>query len=180
MPIYTKKGDKGETSLYGSEKKLSKGDLIFSVIGTIDEANSHLGLAISLINSKLAHKNIFKNKIEQVQKILFTLGSIFAGAKISIPKNVVKKYEKEMDVWLKLMPKRKNFILPGGSPSSAEMFIARSVVRRLEREVVSFSKKQSTKPGILIYINRLSDYLYVLARYLNFQEKIEEVVWKKI
>lgn len=179
MAIYTKKGDRGKTSLYGSDKRFSKTDLIFSVIGTIDEVNSHLGLAASLINPKLNHKNILKNKIEQVQKTLFDLGAIFAGAKISIPGSVVKKYEKEINLWLKIMPKRKNFILPVGSASSAELFIARSVVRRLEREIVAFSKKQNIKSGILIFVNRLSDYLYVLARYINFQEKIEEIVWKK-
>lgn len=178
MAIYTKKGDGGETSLYGSSKRLSKTDLIFSVIGTIDEANSHLGLAAALVNPKLLHKKIFENKIEQVQKTLFVLGSIFAGAKVTIPSSVVKKYEREMDVWQKILPKRKNFILPGGCPASSELFIARSVVRRLEREVVTFSKKQNIKPGILIYVNRLSDYLYILARYINFREGKKEEIWK--
>lgn len=179
MAIYTKKGDKGETGLYGSDKRFSKADLIFSIIGTIDEANSHLGLAKVLVNPKLPHKNILKNKIEQVQRTLFDLGAIFAGAKVSIPGSVVKKYEKEIDIWQKLMPERKNFILPGGCASGAELFIARSVVRRLERKVVAFSKKQNIKLNILIFVNRLSDYLYALARYINFQEKIEETVWKK-
>jgi cob(I)alamin adenosyltransferase len=178
MSIYTKKGDKGETGLLGKER-FSKADLIFSVIGTIDEANSHLGLAASLINPKLLHKNILKNKIEQVQKTLFELGSIFAGAKVSISKSVVKKYEKEVDSWIKIMPQRKNFILPGGCPASAELFIARSVARRLEREAVAFSKNHEIKPGVLIYINRLSSYLYVLARYINFQGGVRETVWEK-
>jgi len=178
MSIYTKKGDKGETGLIGG-KRLSKGDLIFSVIGTIDEANSHLGLAAALVNPKLPHKKIFENKIEQVQKTLFNLGSIFAGAKVTVSGSVVKRYEKEMDEWLKIMPKRKNFILPGGCPASAELFIARAVVRRLEREVVALHRPPSTiHRSLLVYLNRLSDYLYVLARYINFQEKIEEVVWK--
>jgi cob(I)alamin adenosyltransferase len=86
------------------------------------------------------------------------------------------------------MPKRKNFILPGGCPASAELFIARAVVRRLEREVVALHRPPFTvhRPPstihhpLLVYLNRLSDYLYVLARYINFQEKIEEVVWKSI
>lgn len=178
MSIYTKKGDKGKTGLYGSDKKLSKASLVFSVLGTIDEVNSHLGLATSLIDPKIPHKNIFKNKIEQVQKTLFDLGSIFAGAKVSISGSVVKKYEKEMDVWQEMMPERKNFILPGGSASSAELFIARSVVRRLERDLVAFSRKQNVKPGILIFVNRLSDYLYVLARYINSREGRKETLWK--
>lgn len=177
MAIYTKKGDKGETGLIGG-RRLSKADLIFSVIGTIDEANSHLGLAISLISSKLAHKNIFKNKIEQVQKTLFDLGAIFAGAKILIPRSVVKKYEKEIDIWQKMMPRRNNFILPGGCPSSAELFIARSVVRRLERDVVTLHRSRFTvHPSLLVYLNRLSDYLYALARYINFKDGVEEILW---
>ena len=83
-----------------------------------------------------------------------------------------------MDVWQEMMPERKNFILPGGSASSAELFIARSVVRRLERDLVAFSRKQNVKPGILIFVNRLSDYLYVLARYINFKKGIKEKIWK--
>ncbi len=173
MTIYTKTGDRGETGLLGKER-FSKGDLIFSILGTIDEANSHLGLAVSFLKEQY-----LKNKIIQVQRNLFVLGSIFAGAKVSISKGVVKRYEIEIEKWLKIMPERKNFILPGGCPSSSALFVARSVVRRLEREVVAFAEKQKIKPGILVYLNRLSDYLYVLARYLNFQEKIEEVVWKK-
>jgi len=178
MSIVTKKGDKGETSLFGSGEKLSKSNLIFSIIGTIDEVSSHLGLAVSLIDPKLPHKNIFKNKIEQVQKSLFELGSMFAGAKISVPNGVTAKYEKEIHVWQKTMPERKNFIFPGGSATSAELFIARSVVRRLEREIVAFSKIQNVKPGNLVFINRLSDYLYVLARYINFSLKVREKAWR--
>ncbi len=179
MKIYTRKGDKGRTGLYGTEKRISKASLIQSVIGTIDEANSHLGLAVSLINPKLRHAKILKNKIEQVQKELFNLGAILAGAKISISKKIVKKFEKEIDIWQKIMPERKNFILPGGSVSAAELFIARSIVRRLERRLVALSKEQKIKPEILVFINRLSDYLFVLARYINFQEKVEETIWKK-
>ena len=178
MTIYTRTGDRGETRLLGG-KRLSKADLILSVIGTIDEVNSHLGLAASLINPKLPHKNIFKNKIVRVQKTLFDLGSIFAGAKISISGREVAKYEKEMDEWQKIMPERKNFILPGGCASSSQLFIARSVVRRLEREVVALhSSRFTVHKSLLIYINRLSDYLYVLARYINFKEGYKEKIWK--
>jgi cob(I)alamin adenosyltransferase len=179
MKIYTRKGDKGETGLFGTGKRFSKSNLIFSVIGTVDEANSHLGLAASLVDPSLSHQKILKNKIEQVQRELFNLGAILAGVKTSISKKIIKRFESEIDIWQKAMPERKNFILPGGSNSAAELFIARSVVRRLERKLVYLSEKQNIKPNILIFTNRLSDYLFVLARYINFQEKIKETIWKK-
>lgn len=179
MAIYTKKGDTGTTTLLNSSQRISKGDLIFTAIGTLDEANSQLGLVSSQINQNLPHAKILKNKILQVQNNLFKLGAILAGAKLSIPTSVVTKYEREIDLWLKAMPERKNFILPGGCVAAAEMFVARSIVRRLERKIILLSEKQKVKLSVLVFINRLSDYLYVLARYLNFQEKEEEIIWKK-
>jgi cob(I)alamin adenosyltransferase len=179
MKIYTRKGDKGKTSLFTSQKEVSKGEPIISVLGTIDEANSHLGLAASQIKEDFPHSKILKNKIFQVQNNLFKLGAILAGAKMSISKSVVKKYEREIDEWTKVLPKRKNFILPGGSVVASEMFICRALSRRLEREVVILFQTRKIKPNILVFLNRLSDYLYVLARYINFIEKVEEVIWKK-
>jgi len=179
MAIYTKKGDAGKTTLYNSSKRISKGELIFSVIGTVDEANSQLGLVSSQINKNLPHAKILKNKIFQVQNNLFKVGAILAGAKVSIPASVVSKYEKEINAWIKIMPERKNFILPGGTVAAAEMFVARSIVRRLERNLITLSETQKIKPSVLVFVNRLSSYLYVLARYLNFQEKEQEIVWKK-
>ena len=178
MAIYTRKGDAGESTLFNSSKKVSKGELIFSVVGTVDEANSQLGLAASQINNDFPHSKILKNKILQVQRNLFKLGAILVGVKMSIPASVVKKYEREIDTWVKMMPKRKNFILPGGCPPGAEMFVARSIVRRLEREMVALSQIQKVNPGTLIFVNRLSTYLYVLARYINFVVKEKEIVWK--
>lgn len=179
MAIYTKKGDAGKSTLYDFSKKISKGELIFSVIGNVDEANSQLGLAASQVPKDLPHAEILKNKIFQVQNNLFRLGAILAGAKISIPKSVVAKYEREIDIWIKSMPERKNFILPGGIPAGAEMFVARSIVRRLEREIVALSEIQKVKSSVLVFVNRLSTYLYVLARYINFIAKEKEIIWKK-
>ena len=179
MPIYTKKGDKGTTGLFGSQERVSKSDRLFSVIGTLDEANSHLGLAVALLEKEMPHANIIRNKLEQVQKSLFDLGAILAGAKISFSSSRVLKYEKEIDIWIKTMPARQNFILPGGTPAAAELFVARSVVRRLERNLVALSKSHMVKPGLLKYINRLSDYLYALARYINYLSGREETIWKR-
>ncbi len=195
MPIYTKKGDKGETSAFDG-KRISKNDLLIEVLGTIDEANSFLGLSASFLQEKYlineqTHNNkvgvcsrsnqwiYFRDKITQVQNTLFRLGSIIAGVKSSIPKSIVVKYEKEIDEWTAIMPPLSNFIFPGGCPAAASMYSARSVVRRLERLIVSLSSSSFViHDSILIYINRLSDYLFTLARYVNFRKGVKETVWK--
>lgn len=173
MPIYTKKGDKGTAGLFGTEKRFSKHSLIFEVLGTIDETNSYLGLAASFTKEQY-----LKNKINQVQKTLLKLGSIIAGAKLSITKSQVVKYEKEIDAWTLAMPPLKNFILPGGSKAASSLFVARTVARRLERLIVALDEDQKVKPNILVFINRLSDYLFTLARYVNFMEGALEVPWR--
>lgn len=172
MPIYTKKGDKGETGTFNG-KRISKDSLQIEILGTIDEANSFLGLSSSFLGEQY-----LKNKIVQVQRVLFKLGSIIAGSRGSISKSVVTKYEKEIDEWTKAMPPLKNFIFPGGSAAASAMFTARTVVRRAERLVVTLAGKEKLNPTILIYINRLSDYLFTLARYINFREGARETIWK--
>lgn len=174
MPIYTKKGDKGETGILTGER-ISKDSLQIEILGTIDEANSFLGLSTSFLTEKY-----LINKITQVQKNLFKLGSITAGAKGSIPKSVVTKYEKEIDEWTSKMPPLSNFIFPGGSPAATSLYTARTIIRRLERLIV-FSHNSSfiIHDSILVFINRLSDYLFTLARYINFRKGLKEVVWKK-
>lgn len=173
MTTYTKKGDKGETGMFDG-KRVSKDDLRIEILGTIDEANSLLGFSASFLKEKY-----LINKITQVQNSLFKLGSIVAGAGGKIPKSVVSKYEKEIDEWTKVTLPLKNFIFPGGCSAAASIFTARSVVRRLERLIVrSRNSGLDIQDSVLIFINRLSDYLFVLARYLNFREGTKEVVWK--
>lgn len=173
MPIYTKKGDKGETGLFSGER-VSKDSLEIEVLGTIDEANSFLGLSVSFLE-----KEWLKNKVLQVQRTLFELGSIIAGTKRTIPKSIVSKYEKEIDEWTKAMPPLSNFIFPGGCPAAASLYTARTVVRRLERLIVSLhNSKFIIHDSILVYINRLSDYLFTLARYINFREGTKEETWR--
>lgn len=173
MPIYTKKGDKGETGTLEG-KRISKDSLQIEILGTIDEANSFLGLSSSFLEEQY-----LKNKIEQVQRTLFKLGSIIAGAKGSIPKSVVAKYEKEIDEWTGKMPKLNNFIFPGGCPAAASLYTARTVVRRLERLLVHAKNLEiKISDSTLIFINRLSDYLFTLARYINFKNGIRERINK--
>jgi cob(I)alamin adenosyltransferase len=172
MPVYTKKGDRRLSSVLGG-KRISKDSPVFEVLGTIDEANSFLGLAASFIEEQY-----LKNKIAQVQRNLFKLGSIIAGAKGTMPKPIVAKYEKEIDAWTALMPPLKNFVYPGGSNGAACLFVARSIVRRAERRIVCLPNIRNTNSEIPTYINRLGDYLFTLARYINFREGVRETALK--
>ena len=174
MGIYTKTGDKGETGLFDKSKRLPKYSLEIETLGTIDEANSFLGLSASFLTEQY-----LKNKVTQVQKNLFTLASIIAGAKLSIPKSVVTKYEKEIDEWTAMMPPLSSFIYPGGGKPAAFLFTARTVARRAERLIVKLNEEKRLNSTILIYINRVSDYLFTLARYVNFREGVKEEVWSR-
>lgn len=177
MPIYTKKGDKGETGLYSSNKdkkiRVSKASARIEAIGSIDEANTFLGLAASFTSDKK-----LKGKITDIQSHLFEVGASLAGAKMKIGKDVVAKMESEIDEMDKTLPKLTNFILPGGGKGGALLFMARTFVRRAERKVVALSKKEKIDNDVVIYLNRLSDYVYMLARFSNYKEKIKETPWK--
>jgi len=175
MPIYTKRGDKGKTGLLenGGEKRVSKDYLRIEVIGALDELNSYLGIVTSLLQSK-KHKEF----VENVQKDLFTINSILAGAKLVFTKTKTTKLEKKIDELEKNLPKLTNFILSGGSEVSARFQFARSLARRAERKLVALSKKEKIAPQILQYTNRLSDTFFVYARTINIEAGEEETVWK--
>lgn len=178
MSIYTKTGDKGETGLFSSDKskkiRVSKASLRIEAIGSIDEANTSLGLAASFIGNKR-----IKDKIIEIQKQLFEVGAILAGAKIDFDKKAVGQMEKEIDEMDKVLPKLTHFIVPGGGKGGSFLFMARTFIRRAERRVVELSRKEKISPDIIIYLNRLSDYVYTLARYSNFKEKIKEEAWSR-
>jgi cob(I)alamin adenosyltransferase len=147
--------------------------LIVEVIGCVDEANTFLGLANSFIGQKK-----LKEKVMEIQKHLFEIGAILAGAKLKLDKDLPKKMEREIDEMDKALPILSHFILPGGGKGASLLFMARTFVRRLERRIVSLSKKKKLDPGLIIYLNRLSDYIFTLARYLNFKEREKEEIWK--
>jgi cob(I)alamin adenosyltransferase len=176
MAIYTKTGDKGETGLFSSVKtkkiRVSKGSARIEAIGSIDEANTSLGLAASFtVDKKLTEKII------EIQKHLFEVGAILAGAKIDFDKHPVEEMEREIDGMDKVLPKLTHFILPGGGKAGSFLFMARTFVRRAERRVVELSKKEKVSPETVVYLNRLSDYVYTLARFVNFKEKKKEESW---
>lgn len=179
MSIYTKKGDKGETGLFSSNKsekiRVSKASLRIETIGTIDEANTFLGLAGSFIKN-----NKLKEKITKIQRHLFEVGAILAGAKLTLDENLTGQMEKEIDEMDRVLPTLTHFILPGGGKAGSLLFMARTFVRRAERKVVALSRKEKVAPTVLIYLNRLSDYVFTLARYSNLKEGKKEEIWKSV
>lgn len=177
MAVYTKTGDKGTTKVFdkktGTLVGISKTSCKIASIGAIDELNSFLGVSKSFSSDA-----DFKNKITQVQKNLFTINSILAGGKLKFSKVQTKKLEKQIDVWEGSLPVLKNFIIYGGSQESSLIYYSRALCRRAERSLVSFAKKEKVPESVLVYFNRLSDYLFMLARSQNFRGEPKEELWK--
>ena len=176
MAIYTKKGDKGETSLFDKDSvqniRISKDSLRIRAIGAIDEANSSLGVVVSFSSDKRLNK-----KITRIQTELFTIGSILAGAKLRFSKTRTRVLERYIDELEGSLPILRNFVLPGGNPVAAHLQLSRTLVRKAEREMAALSGTEPIIPQILTYINRLSDFLFMLARKANHDAGIKELVW---
>lgn len=179
MKVYTKTGDKGETSLFGG-KRVAKHDLRIEAYGTVDELNSYIGL----IRDQTIDKNSF-NVLIEIQDRLFTLGSILAtvpgNTKVKVPSLInsdVLYLEKEIDQMNEHLPEMRSFVLPGGHTTVSFCHIARCVCRRAERLTTELSEKEEVDNLILIYLNRLSDYIFVLSRKLTQDLKATEIPWK--
>ena len=172
--IYTKTGDGGETGLAGGGR-LKKNHYRIEAYGTIDELNAHLGNVRS--KNPPAEIGII---LERIQSSLFIIGGQVASSvatKIQIQPNDVAFLEVSIDEITEKLPPLKNFVLPGGSSISSELHIARTVCRRAERRIVSLDEKESIDPTILEFLNRLSDLLFVLARFANEQAGVKEIIW---
>jgi cob(I)alamin adenosyltransferase len=178
MPIYTKKGDEGETGLFNAKKnekrRVSKDSLRINAIGSIDELNSFLGICITFCDYKETTA-----LLKEIQGNLLTIGSILAGSNLRFFASKTKKLEKVIDELDAKLPPLSNFILPGGSKLSAHLQYARSRARRAERNVVALNKVEVVRPQILTYLNRLSDFLFMLARDANFRSGIEDERWER-
>lgn len=177
MSIYTRTGDSGFTSL-ASGKRLKKNNLRIDLCGEIDEFNSHLGYLSYLLSKE---KNEVVSNIYWIQNILFDVGAEVAGFdQESINNDDITHIEKSIDKIEKILPKLTNFILPGGCESASYAHICRAVCRRVERRMVKINaKRKIIRKEILIFFNRLSDYLFVLARHLNLLNGHEDVKWEK-
>ena len=180
MKIYTKTGDEGQTSLYGG-KRVPKDHIRIESYGTVDELNSNIGFLISSINHLPLKKELFT-----IQDYLFVLGSHLAAdpskPKLKLPdigETQIKEIESWIDCWQNELEPLKTFILPGGSSSAAIAHICRTVCRRAERNMVSLNHVESIEHELLIYINRLSDYLFVIARFLNKLNDVDDIPWEK-
>jgi len=181
MKIYTKTGDKGTTSLIGGTK-VSKSHLRIEAYGTVDELNSYIGLCKDVLADKKS-----KQVLQEIQDRLFTIGSALAcdpekETKMKIPdlkETDIILLENEIDKMNDVLPVMKSFILPGGHPSISHLHIARCVCRRAERCCVRLeSSKNEVEPIIIKYLNRLSDYLFILARYNGYLLNIADIPWK--
>lgn len=169
MNIYTKQGDQGTTSLLSGER-VEKSDIRIEAVGTVDELTSHLGKVKSIIKDRQA-----KQDIEEIQKNLINLMAEIVDEKRrnkSFSEETIKDLEEKIDEYQSLIPSMKEFVLPGANRVSAEIDIARTVARRAERRMTAAVAKSQSVSLIRKYINRLSDYLYILARYMDYYEMI--------
>lgn len=176
MPIYTRTGDKGTTALFGGKRVLKCNELV-DVYGSIDELNSWIGL----VASKLPTFEV-QEFLSVVQADLFSIGSTLSGFKADLSKldSRILEMEARIDSMDAVLPTLTNFILPGGSEMGATIHLARGVCRRVERQAVSLQQRQDVDAKIITYLNRLSDFLFMLARFVNMENGATEILWRGI
>lgn len=191
MKIYTKTGDKGETGLIDGNR-VSKANPRIVAYGTVDELNSNVGLAISFL--KLKHKDLFLDLIDimtRLQRDLFIMGSDLADPRFppakkdlfSTPRmveNMTVVLEEAIDKFEMEVEPITFFILPGGSIEASLLHVARTISRRAETTVTLLSMSQIINPVVLVYLNRLSDFLFVAARLINKRLDIKDIAWRSI
>jgi cob(I)alamin adenosyltransferase len=178
VKIYTKGGDSGQTGLFGGSR-VGKDDLRVAAYGDVDELNAVLGLARAEgLPADLA------TKVVRVQAELFTLGAELATPNAAedprvprLRKEWIDALEREIDVVEAEVAPLRSFILPGGALSAAWLHLARTVCRRAERSAVSLAKREDTGPLAIVYLNRLSDWLFMMARVANHRAKVDEPLW---
>ena len=175
MKIYTKTGDKGQTSLFNGERR-SKDDIRIETYGSVDELNAHLGLLVS----KLDDMDL-KQVLLGVQRNLFDLGSMLANptntSKAAIAEEDIEALEKGIDNMNENLPELKTFILPGGNETGSLAHVCRTVCRRAERRTITLSGENDIDPITIKYLNRLSDYFFVLSRKLIYDSGDAEIQW---
>lgn len=180
MPnVYTRSGDKGTTGLFGGERT-AKNDIRVEAYGTVDEAGASIGFAKSLLSDPE-----MKEILNQVQKRLFVLGAELASSDKGkemltdkISEDDVKWLEEKLDRYLGMIGKQTAFVIPGDSPTSGALHVARSVTRRGERRIIDYADQEEVRPELIKYVNRLSDLLFVLARAEDYNQTVREVTKK--
>jgi cob(I)alamin adenosyltransferase len=185
MKIYTKAGDKGETGLIGG-RRVSKADLRITAYGAVDESNSSIGLAISILRAKKEFSDLVEI-LTKIQHDLFIVGSDLAdpdypSSQYNTPRTnekMTSALEPVIDTLESELEQLTFFILPGGSTEASMLHVCRGVTRRAETVAVSLSKAESINPAVIMYLNRLGDLLFVAARIANKRQGIPDVAWQK-
>jgi cob(I)alamin adenosyltransferase len=178
MPIYTRTGDKGKTSLFDGSRVLKSHKRV-ETYGTIDELNSVLGVARTQLGTK---NQELRTELEKIQHDLLAIGSALAiphPIPVAGLEKRAKDFEKHIDNLTRKMPVLKEFILPGGGKTGSQLHVARTIARRAERQLVSLMQKEDVDEHIVVYLNRLSDLLFTMARFANYKEKKKEITWIK-
>ena len=179
MKIYTRTGDDGTTGLLGGAR-VPKDAPRVAAYGDVDEANAAIGAAAALADGALA------KLLAGIQRDLFAIGARLADplhqvaarrAKAAVTPAQVRRLEKAIDARERVLPPLRAFVLPGGSPLAAQLHVARTVARRAERAAVALSHESDVEPRILVYLNRLSDLLFVLARHANRRAGVADETW---
>ncbi len=178
--VYTRTGDKGMTSLVGGVR-ISKSSLRLDAYGTVDELSSHLGLLAAMIDG-----DDDCAVLQRIQNTLFCVGTHLATDQSQtqlypsghLPEGETEYMEKQIDAINAMLPEPQGFILPGGCQAAAQAHVCRTVSRRAERCIIALSETATVGSEILQYMNRLSDYLFVLAKKINFNSGRDEILWK--
>ena len=190
--VYTRTGDGGQTSLVGGER-VSKDDLRLEAYGTIDELSSHIGLLAAMLSSASMPHTVegspcWPAHLQRIQAVLFQLGGHLASDQATtplypstqVPAEETLWVEQQIDQMLNQLPEKQGFILPGGTVEAAQCHICRTVCRRAERRIVSLARRAKVGEEEQKYVNRLSDYLFVLAKLINLNASQVEIAWKML
>ena len=180
--VYTRGGDMGKTSLVGGQR-VSKASVRLEAYGTVDELSSHLGLLAAMLPD-----DADKEMIVRIQNCLFNVCTNLATDQENtplypsayLPEGEIELLEQKVDEIMQLLPERQGFVLPGGTQEAAQAHICRTICRRAERRIVALSEVTRITPSVLQYVNRLSDYLFVLAKKINFNAGRSEIVWQNV
>ncbi len=180
--VYTRRGDEGMTSLVGGQR-VSKASARLESYGTVDELSAHLGLLAAMLP-----EGEDKDKIQRIQNDLFNVCTNLATEQETtplypsayLPEGEIEWLEHEVDAVMAMLPEKQGFVLPGGTREAAQAHVCRTVCRRAERRIVELSAASKVSSEVLQFVNRLSDYLFVLSKKLNFMAGCSEKIWQNV
>jgi cob(I)alamin adenosyltransferase len=180
--VYTRTGDHGETSIVGGIR-MKKSSERLEAYGSVDELNAQLGLLAAMLP-----EGENRSMILRIQNTLFSVCTNLATDQsrtplyesARLPEGEIALLENEMDKMMSSLPDRQGFILPGGTMAAAQAHVCRTVCRRAERRIVALAEVAQVSPEVQQYVNRLSDYLFVLAKIINFNDNVSEIIWEKV